>query len=344
MRFAYANRSGHECAMTLRVLFHRCWIAGMFAVFAGLPMTQVDAQERDGPVLIGVLTGSWGPTPNTAGLRDGLVELGYRENEDFVIGVQFTQGDHTAFGDAARDLVRNGADIIFTFTVVETQAARQAATEIPIVFSGMADPVRAGLVDSYARPGGNITGVAGLWGSMGGKRLQLLQQMVPGLQRVVFPYSVNGTEDAQTAKSYRKAAEILGIELEFKPLSSEEEARAFFARLRRDEVDGILSPGDVLLNIPGLTLEAASGQGIPAIFVAGFYADVGGLASYGPDFYSSGRQAARLVDKIIKGANPGEIPVEVNNDIEFVINLKVAKALGIEIPRDVLYQADRIIR
>jgi putative ABC transport system substrate-binding protein len=135
-----------------------------------------------------------------------------------------------------------------------------------------------------------------------------------------------------------------GIELVEQAVQTLEEAQAILAQVRKDEAEGILKPPPVSLNIPGFILETAGQRGIPTMFDAAFWVEQGGLASYGPDLYASGRQAARLVDKILKGANPAEIPVEVNSKIEFVINLKAAKALGLTIAPEVLYRADRIIR
>ena len=137
---------------------------------------------------------------------------------------------------------------------------------------------------------------------------------------------------------------MLDIVLIERPIRSLQEARATLEGYRKDETDGILSPRDATYNIPGFVLEASARLGIPSMFGSAFLLKDGGFASYGPSFYRSGRLAARQVDKIVKGANPGEIPVEVDEKLEFVVNLQVAKAMGIEIPREVLYQADRIIR
>ena len=132
---------------------------------SGLLTGSADAEERTQPIKIGVLTASWGPTPQAVGLRDGLLELGYRENEQFVLGVRFTQGDLTALPAAARELVQYGVDIIFASEESPAKAAQMATTQIPIVFSGVADPVGLGLIQSFARPGGNITGVTDLHSS-----------------------------------------------------------------------------------------------------------------------------------------------------------------------------------
>jgi putative ABC transport system substrate-binding protein len=143
---------------------------------------------------------------------------------------------------------------------------------------------------------------------------------------------------------YRAAARRLGIELVEQTIHSEDEAQATLARIRKGAVDGILVPDGLSFNIPGFILEAAAQQAVPTMFVGAFWVEQGGLASYGPDFYDMGRQAARLVDKILKGADPAEIPVEVNPKIEFAINLKMAKVPGIAIEPAILYQADRLVR
>jgi putative ABC transport system substrate-binding protein len=286
-------------------------------VSGGLLAGSASAAEHDKPFRIGVLTASWGSSPGTVGLRDGLLALGYRENEHFVLGVRFTQGDLTALPAAARELVQYGVDLIFVEGDAPLQAAQMATTRIPIVFGGIrSNPVEMGLVQSFARPGGNITGVTSLSLELGPKRLQVFQELMPGLKRVLFPYDANDAQSVAGAKVYRDAARRLGIELVEKPVQTEEEAQATLAQVRKGEVDGILMPLNVSLNLPGFVLEAAAQRAIPTMFDAAFWVEQGGLASYGPDFYESGRQAARLVDKIRKGAKPAELPVEVNHKIE----------------------------
>jgi putative ABC transport system substrate-binding protein len=300
--------------------------------------------KRDRPIRIGALTESWGPTPNMVGLRDGLQKLGYREDEDFFLGVRFTQGNLAELPAAARELVQHGADLLFTVGVNAGKAAQGATHHIPIVFTNVDDPVEFGLVQSYARPGGNLTGVTDLGIQLGPKRLELFRDMIPGLQRVLFPYDAADTVSAKELQIYRQAADHLGIEVVEMALQTQAEGQEMLTRSPDEKGQGILSPYHLFLNIPGFVLQATSERAIPTMFPQSFYVERGGLASYGPDLYASGRQAARLVDKILKGTTPSEIPVEVNNKIEFVINLKVANKLGLTIPPVVLYQADRIIR
>jgi putative tryptophan/tyrosine transport system substrate-binding protein len=321
-----------------------CVIAVLLVLGSRLLTGNAEAGERAGPFLVGALTDSWGPTPPVVGLRDGLQERGYQESVHFVIGVRFTQGDTAALLAAARELVQHGVDIIFAPLEGPAKAAQTATDRTPIVFSGVGDPVGSGLVQSFARPGGNITGVTDLHLELGPKRLEVFLETVPGLKQVLFPYDANDAHSVAAARVYRDAARHLKIELVEKAIQTQEEAQATLAQVRRDEVDGILAPQVLSLNIPGFVLEATAQRAIPTMFAGAFWAEQGGFASYGPDYYDSGRQAARLVDKILKGGNPAEIPVEVNPKIELAINLQVAKTLGLTIAPEVLYRADRLIR
>jgi putative ABC transport system substrate-binding protein len=206
------------------------------------------------------------------------------------------------------------------------------------------DPVRAGLIQSFARPGRNITGVTDLALELGQKRLQVFQEMLPGLKRVLFLYDATDAYAVAEARTYRDAARALGMVLVERTVRTQEEAQAALAQIQQGDVDGILKSRSLALNIPGFIVEAAAQRAIPVMFDGAFWVEQGGLASYGPDFYDSGRQAARLVDKIFKGTQPAEIPVEVNPKIEFVINVKTAQTLGLTVAPEVLFQANRLIR
>jgi putative tryptophan/tyrosine transport system substrate-binding protein len=172
-----------------------------------------DAGERTRPFLIGALTESWGPTPQIIGLRDGLLALGYRENEQFVIGIRFTQGDLAALPATARELVEHGVDLIVASDENPAKAAQLATSRIPIVFAGGVDPVGAGLIQSFARPGGNITGVTNLSLELGPRRLQAFQELIPGLKRVLYVYNGSDVAAVAEAREYRETARRLGIEL-----------------------------------------------------------------------------------------------------------------------------------
>jgi len=277
--------------------------------------------QRTGPVKIGVLSASWGPTTGVVGLRDGLQALGYRENTDFVIGVRFTQGNAAELPAAARELVRIGAEILVTDGSGDAAKAAQTAAmgRIPVVFMGEIDPVARGLVPSLARPGGNVTGIANLDAELGPKRLEILRDMVPGLKRVLLPYDASEPAFEQMLGAYRAAARRLGLILVEKPLRTQDEARAAVAEIGKGQVDGIISPRWLTLNIPGFMLEAAARQAAPTMFHDSFFVERGGLASYAANTAQLGRQAARLVDRIIKGAKPADLPVEQPTTFELVI-------------------------
>ena len=326
----------------------RLWLWALALVLVLLSLGRLsrspEAAARARPVRIGALTDSWGSTPHMAGLRDGLVALGYREREDFVIGVRFTQGQHARLPAAAHDLVRTGVDLLFVTSALPAQAAQRATTQIPIVFAWVEDPVGLGLVQSYAQPGGNMTGVTNLTIELASKRLELFRDLVPGLHRVLYPYDATHAPSVALAHVYREAARHLGIDLVEQPVRTEAEVQALLAQVREHKIDGIVQPSSVSLNIPGFIMEATAARAMPTMFESVYFVEHGGLASYGPDDYASGWQAARLVDKILKGTAPREIPVEVSTKFKFVINLKTAKALGLTIPPPLLFLADEVIR
>ncbi len=303
----------------------------------------VSAQPRR-PAKIGALTESWGPTPAIVGLRDGLQDLGLRDERDFTIGVRFTEGKAVDLPSAARDLVRHGADLIVaTESATAARAAQKATDQIPIVFIGVGDPIGLGLVQSLARPGRNITGVADLDVQLVPKRMELFREIVPGLKRVLVPYDATNADAVDHMRVHREAARHLGLTLVERPVKSEEEARTVLTALRKSDADGVFSLRFLSSNISGFILEIAQRAVIPTMFHIPFFVERGGLASYSANTYELGKQAARLVAKILQGAKPADLPVEQPVKFELVINLKAAKALALTIPPSVLLRADRVI-
>lgn len=321
----------------------RLLILGSVLATAGL-VGRVAAAQPARLIKIGALSDAWGPTTAIVGLRDGLHELGYQENKDYVIGVRFTQGNAAELPAAARDLVGHGVDIIVASGGGSAAKAAQMATQrIPIVFAGVSDPVGLGLVKSFARPGGNLTGIADIDSGLAPKRMEIFREIVPGLKRVLLVYDATNADAVETLAIYREAARRLGLTLLEKPVRSEDEARATLTGIRKDEADGFLSPRILSLNIPGLIEEIASKRAIPTMFADPFFVERAGLACYSANNHELGRQTARLVDRILKGAKPADLPVEQPTKFELVINLKTAKALGIKIPQSVLVRATRVI-
>ena len=299
--------------------------------------------EGAGPVRIGVLSESWGTPAATFGLRERLRELGYRENTDFVIGVRFTQGDPTALSAAAKELIALGVDLLFVEELNSAKALHTATKKIPIVFAGVSTPLEEGLIASFAQPGGNVTGVTQLDLDLAPKRLEVFRDLFPGLRRVLFPYPAGDRHAVKEAEAYREAGRKLGILLVERPLQTMDEARTTLAGIRTGEVDGALAPHHPSWNIAGFLLDATRSNRIPTMFESAFWVKQGGFASYGPDYHETGRDAGRLVDKILKGATPGLIPVEVNRRIRFTINLRVVRALGLSIPPAALVRVDEVV-
>lgn len=316
-------------------------LIGLIATAAWLPQPAQAQAKR--PVRIGALTLSWGPPPGVVGLRSGLIELGYREPEDFVIGVRFTQGDVSALSAAARDLVDQKVDILVVGAGAEARVAQEVTSRVPIILIGGGDPVAQGLAKSYARPGSNLTGVVNQDGELAPKRLEIFRGIVPGLKRVLFVHDPADSYAVLELAGYRDGARRLGLTLVERPVGTREEARAVLAGLRRREVDGMLAPWGMSLNIPGLVLEGAARLSIPAMFPEPFYVEQGGLASYSPDHQVSGRLAARLLDKIVRGTPPGNIPIEVDNRIHLALNLKVARAIGLRVPSEILQRVNLLV-
>jgi putative tryptophan/tyrosine transport system substrate-binding protein len=325
------------------------WRASALAVALGVAGTGsvvASAAPRSGPALIGALTESWGPTPAILGLRDGLVEMGHRENEHFVLGIRFTEGRTRELEAAARQLVERGAHILVTGGggVYEAKAAQAAAAgRIPVVFMGGSDPVGAGLVESLARPGGNVTGIADLDLELAPKRLEIFQELVPGLRRVLLVYDATAPQATPHLERHREAARHLGVTLVEKPVRTQDEAQAVFASVETGEVHGILALPYLSLNIPGFVVATGIRVGLPTMLHGSFHVEQGGLASYAADLYQTGRRAARLVDRILKGAKPADLPVEHAKTYELIINLETAKAIGLTIPPELLLRADRLI-
>jgi putative tryptophan/tyrosine transport system substrate-binding protein len=296
-------------------------------------------------VKIGILTTAFSPWhSNTEGFRDELKELGYVEGHNLSFDVRAAQGDSTRLPALAAALVSRSPDLLYCVTGPDASACQKATSSIPIVFTQVGDPVSVGLVRSIARPGGNITGIASLRAELTAKRLELFRNVVPTLRRVLITYDAREPEERDALVSARVAAARADVRLVERSITAAAEMEPGLAALSRGGRDGILIVQSGLnLNIPGRSLEVATSNKIPTMYPASFWSKFGALASYGPDQYLQGRQAARLADRILSGTPPAELPVELPDRIEFVVNVKTAKALGLELPRPVMLSADRLI-
>jgi putative ABC transport system substrate-binding protein len=291
---------------------------------------------------IGILTDAMVPWhTSTNGFRDGLKDLGYVEGKNVSFEARAAQGDLTQLPKLAAELLEQKPDILFCVS----DACFREVGQIPMVFTQVSDPVRLGLVESIPRPGGNITGIANLGADLSAKRLELFKEIVPTLRRVLLTYDPRKTEEREALMSARSEARRLKLNLIENSITDPLEIEPGLAKLTGGGRDGILIvQSGINLNIPGRSLQVATSNKIPTMYPAFFWSQVGGLASYGPDHFLQGRQAARLAHRVLTGTDPRELPVELPMGIELVINLKTAKALGLQVPGSVLFRANRVIQ
>jgi ABC-type uncharacterized transport system substrate-binding protein len=277
--------------------------------------------------------------------EEGLRSLGYRVGENVVIEYRSANGQLERLPALAAELVRLGVDVIVTAAHQNTVAAMKATTTIPIVMTNSVDPVGAGLVASLARPGGNVTGFGVDAGDeIFGKRLELLKETLPNLSRVGILWNPDFAPNRSRLTSMREAAQGLGLTLvpaEARGLDALEQA---FATMVRERAQAFVVLGEpVLFNCRGQIAVMAIRDRLPAISTAREYAEAGLLLAYGPDLQDQFRRSAAFVDKIFKGAKPADLPVEQPTKFELVVNLKTAKALGIDVPPAILARADEVI-
>jgi len=276
-------------------------------------------------------------------LRQGLQELNYVEGGNVRIEARWADGDSARLPELARALVQLDVDVICTAGTPATLAAKQATTKIPIVFGRAAFPDRTGLITSLARPGGNLTGVAFI-GPEYGKRLELLREVAPKISRVTLLYNDKNTASVQAMEETRQWAQSLHVALEPLGLRDRPSLETAFAAMRRRRPDALMTTADPLLaSYRRFIVDFANGQRLLSMYGDREYVREGGLMFYGTSTANMWRQAAIYVDRILKGAKPGELPVEQPTKFELVINMKTVKALGLKIPRAVLQRADQII-
>ncbi len=275
---------------------------------------------------VGVITagGVWYETID--GLRVGLKELGLEEGKQIVLDIRDTKADLKAAEEAARNFEQEKVNLIYTTQTSVTIAARRATADIPIVFCSGADPVVLGLVESFAKPGGRLTGVYYLITDLTAKRLEILKEIIPKLRRVVTFYDPRNPVAAASAKFAREEAARLGVELVERHVASIEELQAGMRALKVGEMDAYFAVSDVIAsNQAQLIIDTARVKRLPTMFDQTSHVIKGGLASYSVSLHEVGRVSAKYVQRILTGVKPNDLPVEGVHKIELVINLKTAK-------------------
>jgi putative ABC transport system substrate-binding protein len=314
------------------------------------PPLAAEGQQAGKVYRIGYLSAG-GPAPlNTPDafkdFKDALRGLGYVEGKNLFIDYRFAEGRFDRLPDLAAELVRLKVDIIVTIPTQATAAAKKATETIPIVMiSGGVDPVGLGLVASLAHPGGNVTGLSyGASPKIFSKGLELLKEIVPKVRRVAILSNPAGPVQPLIIRELNVAAPSLGVQLQLLEVRGPDEFDGAFATMAKERVGALLVVSDSLFNLHRTRLaDLAARSRLPAAYGTRDLVDVGGLMSYGPSLRDLSRRAATYVDKILKGAKPGDLPVEQPTKFELVINLKTAKALGLTIPQSLLLRADQVI-
>jgi len=276
--------------------------------------------------------------------REGLRELGYVEGQNLAVELREMTAAEGRLDRLAADLVRSKTDVLVTWASPATLAAKRATSTVPIVMVSVGDPVGADLVASLARPGRNVTGIANIAVDLTGKQLQLLTELRPGVTRIAVLRNPINPASALYWREAQAAGRSSGVELQLVDVRDPRELETAFAAMGRERPPGLLVlPSPLFLTERRRIAELALKARLPTAFARNENVEAGGLISYGPKLTELFRQAAVYVDKILKGANPGDLPVEQPTKFELVVNLKTAKALGFTISPSVLGRADRVL-
>jgi len=307
-----------------------------------------DAQQPKKVARIGYLTAATraGSAHLTEAFLQGLRELGYVDGQNIVIEYRWADGNFERLPDLAADLVRLKVDVIVATVTQASLAAKNATSTIPIVMVAVANPVDSGLIATLARPGSNITGTSTMIDEVVGKQLALLKETLPKISRVAAMWNpANPVFQKLQLREVDTTARTLNVSLQKVEARNPDEIERAFAAIAKERTRALhVFPDPVFVTHRGLIADLALKQRLPVISGAKESAEAGMLVSYGPDFPESYRRAATYVDKILKGAKPGDIPVERSTKFELVINLKTAKQIGLTFPQSVLYRADNVIK
>jgi putative ABC transport system substrate-binding protein len=325
-------------------LKRRGFLALIGGAAAAWPLAVRAQQPAKVPRIGFLFYGSPDPAPELDSFRQGLRELGYVEGQSIVIEYRFARGRVEQLPALAVELVGLKPDVIVTPGTPASVAAKQATTTIPIVFAGVADAVGAGLIGNLARPGGNITGLTSISAELGGKRLELLKGVVPNAARVAVLYNPADQSNVLILKELQEAAPALGLTLQPLAVRTSGEFESAFAAMTQARVDAFFGAAGILtFEHRSAIVDLAIKSRIPAMWGHRQFVEAGGLMSYAVNFYDQVRRAAGYVDRILKGAKPGELPAQQPTTFEFILNLKTAKALGLDLPPMLLARADEVI-
>jgi putative tryptophan/tyrosine transport system substrate-binding protein len=276
----------------------------------------------------------------------GLKDLGYVEGRSIHIEWRSAEGSAARLPGLAKELVQRKVDVIVAIQPQAVNAARTATKEIPIVFAAAQDPVGMGLANTLSRPGGNVTGTSAMTTDVLPKQLQLVQRVLPDLSRVVVLLNPTNPAGSRVVRSAFEQAGAAGkVSIEFLDVQKTEDIDVAYGRAKAARAEAVIAgPDSFFVQSRAAMARAALANGLPTMFLQREHAVAGGMMSYGPDMKANYRRAAYYVDRILKGAKPGDLPIEQPSTLELIVNEKTARALGIAIPTTVLLQADEVIR
>ena len=304
------------------------------------------AQQRGEVSRIGILSAALAPsTPLFTAFREGLRELGWAEGQNIAIEFRWAEGRPERLPVLAAELIGLRTAVILTDSTAAALAAKHATRTVPIIMATVADPVGSGLVASLAHPSGNVTGLSLLASGLSAKRLELLKAVVPRLSRVAVLLNEANPGSVVSLNDTESAARTLGLELYPLKVRGPEEFEHAFAAAAREGANGLIQLSDAMLFQHRATIvRLAAKNRLPAMYEVKGFTEAGGLIAYGPSIPAQYKRAAYYVDRILKGANPADLPVEQPMKLELVINLRAAENLGLRIPPSLLLQVDEVIR
>jgi putative ABC transport system substrate-binding protein len=296
-------------------------------------------------VLLGVLQPGAPPQPLMEAIKEGLRDLGYVEGRNIAFLVRWAEGRTDKLDEGAGDMVRANVDLITTLSTPAALAARRATSSIPIVFTGVGDPVGTGVVQSLAHPGGNATGFATLEPELSAKRLDLLHQLVPNMTRIAMLWNDTNPSMKTGARYAQEAGKSLGLTVQSLGVHDLVDFDASFAAIRGGDSAALLTLADPFTRANRQRIvDFAARSRLPAIYETREFVEAGGLISYGPNLLAMQRRSATYIDRILNGAKPGDLPVEQPTAFELIINMKTANALGIKLSDSILARADEVIQ
>ena len=276
--------------------------------------------------------------------REGLRDLGYVEGRNVLIEYRWAEGKYDRFPALIGELLALKVAVIVTAGTPATLAVKKATTSVPLVMSAVGDPVGAGIVPSLSHPGGNITGLTAISTEMDAKRLELLREVVPSVSYIALLWNAGSPLQVLAEKQVQAAAQVLRMRVLSLGVKTEEEIKSALAVMARERPDALLVLADrLLLHHRALIMDFATRHRLPGVHAYRELVEAGGLMSFGPSYADMHKRAAYFVDRILKGAKPGDLPVERPLTFELVINLKTARALGLTIPQSLLQRADQVI-